>query len=132
MELSPGALRTFIVGTSYQLGNLVSSASSTIESMIGESLPLLPTDDGTKRYQYGKVICIFLSCVYAYVIIIALLGAEFLGRKLDGTDDEDVRTAVGEGAFATVEAEEDSTKAAPARVDSGMGDEEKAVMRQAR
>ncbi|PHH68384.1 hypothetical protein CDD80_7554 [Ophiocordyceps camponoti-rufipedis] len=32
MELSPGALRTFVVGTSYQLGNLVSSASSTIEA----------------------------------------------------------------------------------------------------
>lgn len=32
MELSPGALRTFVVGTSYQLGNLASSASSTIEA----------------------------------------------------------------------------------------------------
>jgi SHS family lactate transporter-like MFS transporter len=40
MELSPGSFRTFVVGTSYQLGNLVSSASSTIESTIGERFPL--------------------------------------------------------------------------------------------
>src|SRR5215471_14865409 len=32
MELSPGGFRTFVVGTSYQLGNLASSASSTIEA----------------------------------------------------------------------------------------------------
>jgi len=55
MELSPGSFRTFVVGTSYQLGNLVSSASSTIETTIGERFPLPPLD-GTKRYQYGKVI----------------------------------------------------------------------------
>ncbi|KAL8933165.1 MAG: hypothetical protein Q9216_006491, partial [Gyalolechia sp. 2 TL-2023] len=53
MELSPGSFRTFVVGTSYQLGNLVSSASSTIESTIGERFPLPPRGE-TKRYQYGK------------------------------------------------------------------------------
>lgn len=58
MELSPGSLRAFVVGTSYQLGNLVSSASSTIEATIGERFPL-PTKveaDGTEvtRYDYGK------------------------------------------------------------------------------
>jgi SHS family lactate transporter-like MFS transporter len=66
MELSPPAFRTFVVGTSYQLGNLVSSASSTIEATIGERFPLAPKISGgkaTKRYQYGKVICIFLGCV---------------------------------------------------------------------
>lgn len=75
MELSPGAFRTFVVGTSYQLGNLVSSASSTIEATIGERFPLAPlVEDGktTKRYNYGKVICIFMGCVYAYVILLAV------------------------------------------------------------
>lgn len=66
MELSPGSFRTFIVGTSYQLGNLVSSASSTIEATIGERFPLPPKegDDGEmiKRYRYGIVIAIFVSC----------------------------------------------------------------------
>lgn len=58
MELSPGGYRTFVVGTSYQLGNLVSSASSTIEATIGERFPLPPIhEDGETipRYQYGKV-----------------------------------------------------------------------------
>lgn len=63
MELSPGSFRTFVVGTAYQLGNLVSSASSTIEATIGERFPLPPlvsptTGEVTKRYQYGLVICI--------------------------------------------------------------------------
>ena len=62
MELSPGSFRTFVVGTSYQLGNLVSSASSTIEATIGERFPL-PPKGKVARYQYGLVICIFIGCV---------------------------------------------------------------------
>jgi len=93
MELSPGSLRTFVVGTSYQLGNLVSSASSTIEATIGERFPLPPLVKGgktTKRYEYGKVICIFLGCVYAYVILLTLVGPEKLGRNLDVAHDSDM------------------------------------------
>ena len=62
MELSPGSFRTFVVGTSYQLGNLVSSASSTIEATIGQRFPLPAekTAEGKtiSRYNYGIVICI--------------------------------------------------------------------------
>lgn len=87
MELSPASIRTFVVGTSYQLGNLVSSASSTIESTIGQRFPLPPTKTGTKRYDYGKVICIFMACVYAYVILITILGPEKLGRDFDVEHD---------------------------------------------
>lgn len=75
MELSPGAFRTFVVGTSYQLGNLVSSASSTIEATTGERFPLSPlvaNGKSTPRYNYGKVICIFMGCVYAYVILLTV------------------------------------------------------------
>jgi SHS family lactate transporter-like MFS transporter len=64
MELSPGGFRTFVVGTSYQLGNLVSSASSTIEATIGERFPLKPLhEDGEviPRYQYGKVMLVLGS-----------------------------------------------------------------------
>ncbi|KAG8783292.1 hypothetical protein FRC15_005469 [Serendipita sp. 397] len=67
MELSPAGFRTFVVGTSYQLGNLVSSASSTIEATIGERFPLPPTASGVKRYVYGKVIAIFMACVFVSV-----------------------------------------------------------------
>lgn len=58
MELSPGGYRTFVVGTSYQLGNLVSSASSTIEATIGERFPLPSIKENGQtvpRYAYGKV-----------------------------------------------------------------------------
>jgi SHS family lactate transporter-like MFS transporter len=94
MELSPGSFRTFVVGTSYQLGNLASSASSTIEATIGERFPLPPLD-GEKRYDYGTVICIFMGCVYAYVIILTFLGPEYLGRKFEAEHDEDLADVTG-------------------------------------
>lgn len=56
VELSPPALRTLFYGATYQLGNLASSASSTIEATIGERFPLPPGAGGKKRYDYGKVI----------------------------------------------------------------------------
>jgi SHS family lactate transporter-like MFS transporter len=95
MELSPGAFRTFVVGTSYQLGNLVSSASSTIEARIGERFPL-PPKNGVARYEYGRVICIFMGCVYAYVIVLTLLGPEHLRRRFDVEHDSDAREVAGD------------------------------------
>jgi len=85
MELSPGSFRTFVVGTSYQLGNLVSSASSTIEATIGERFPLSPSHVGGKtvpRYRYGIVIAIFMGCVFAYVIVLTFLGPEYKGKDM--------------------------------------------------
>ena len=55
VELSPPALRTLFYGLTYQLGNLASSASATIEATIGERFPL-PSRDGEDVYDYGKVI----------------------------------------------------------------------------
>ncbi|KAI0164610.1 sugar transporter family protein [Xylariaceae sp. FL1272] len=95
MELSPGAFRTFVVGTSYQLGNLVSSASSTIEATIGERFPLPPLEDGTSRYAYGKVVAILMGAVYAYVILLTVLGPEHLGRRMDVNHDTDAAEATG-------------------------------------
>ncbi|KAI6581179.1 hypothetical protein MCOR06_009181 [Pyricularia oryzae] len=109
MELSPGAFRTFVVGTSYQLGNLVSSASSTIESSIGERFPLPANPGSTEhRFEYGKVVCIFMGCVYIYTVILTLIGPEHLKRKFDVDHDEDARevmaetgVVVGEGTAAS-------------------------------
>lgn len=101
MELSPGSFRTFVVGTSYQLGNLVSSASSTIEATIGERFPLPPkVEDGESipRYQYGKVICIFMACVYVYVIVLTVLGPEYKGRDMGVARDGDMEEAAGRDA----------------------------------
>lgn len=98
MELSPGSFRTFVVGTSYQLGNLVSSASSTIESTIGERFPL-PPKGKTKRYEYGKVIAIFMACVYVYVIILAVFGPEYRGRRFGVAHDDDMADVTGHEAL---------------------------------
>ncbi|KAL6891645.1 major facilitator superfamily domain-containing protein [Trichoderma longibrachiatum] len=95
MELSPGAFRTFVVGTAYQLGNLVSSASSTIEARLGERFPLPPSASGVARYDYGKVICIFMGCVYAYVILLTVLGPEQLRKSFDVAYDHDAAEVAG-------------------------------------
>ncbi|KAK5719454.1 hypothetical protein LTR15_007978 [Elasticomyces elasticus] len=76
VELSPPVLRTFIYGLSYQLGNLASSASSTIEATIGERFPLAPTPKGVKRYDYGKVIGIYAGAVWVYILLFVFLGPE--------------------------------------------------------
>jgi len=94
MELSPGSFRTFVVGTSYQLGNLASSASSTIESTIGARFPL-PNKGATKRYKYGLVMCIFMGCVYAYVIVLTFVGPEYLKRSFEVSEDSDIKEAAG-------------------------------------
>ncbi|KFY22637.1 hypothetical protein V493_06453 [Pseudogymnoascus sp. VKM F-4281 (FW-2241)] len=100
MELSPGSFRTFVVGTSYQLGNLASSASATIESTIGSRFPL-PSIKGKARYEYGLVMCIFMGCVYAYVIVLTYIGPEYLGRSFEVRDDSDLSKATG---ASTIEA----------------------------
>ncbi|ORY14683.1 carboxylic acid transporter [Clohesyomyces aquaticus] len=76
MELAPPALRTLVVGLTYQLGNLASSASATIQSTIGEKYPLPPKADGTKRFDYGKVIGIFMGAVWVYILLWLMLGPE--------------------------------------------------------
>ena len=94
MELSPGSFRTFVVGTSYQLGNLASSASSTIESTLGSRFPL-PPKGKVSRYKYGLVMCIFMGCVYLYVIVLTFVGPEYLKRSFDVQEDEDLSEAAG-------------------------------------
>ena len=110
MELSPGPIRTFAVGTAYQLGNLVSSASSTIESTIGERFPLPPTKAAAHRYEYGKVICIFMGCVFAYTILITLVGPERLGRNFDAEHDADLAIVAAHRGMDHADGENDPEK----------------------
>lgn len=114
MELSPGSIRTFTVGTAYQLGNLVSSASSTIESTIGERFPLPATKESANRYEYGKVICIFMGCVFAYTIIVTFIGPERLGRNFDAEHDADLAVVA---AHRGMERDSDPEKATATRVE---------------
>lgn len=75
-ELSPPALRGLLVGLTYQLGNLTSSASATIQSTIGERFPLPAASDGEKRFDYGKVIGIFMGAVWVFILLFLLVGPE--------------------------------------------------------
>ena len=75
-ELAPPALRTTAVGLTYQLGNLASSASATIQALIGEKYPLPPGPDGVERFNYGKVIGIFMGAIWAGQIFFLFLGPE--------------------------------------------------------
>lgn len=75
-ELSPPALRTTAVGFTYQLGNLASSASATIQAKIGEQFPISDGPKGLKRFDYGKVIAIFCGAVWAYQVLFIFLGPE--------------------------------------------------------
>lgn len=81
-ELSPPEYRALVVGLSYQLGNLVSSASSTIESRLGERFPIT-APDGSSVYDYAKVMAIFCGAVFGYTIIVILLGPENRGAEFD-------------------------------------------------
>jgi MFS transporter, SHS family, lactate transporter len=112
MELSPGTLRTFAVGTAYQLGNLISSASVTIEAKLGENYPLPPTASGTKRYHYGKVMCIFTAACIVYNIIITFIGpenrgADFSAANQGGVVTEKAETAIDANAPSFVRQGED-------------------------
>jgi SHS family lactate transporter-like MFS transporter len=86
MELSPVQFRSFVIGTAYQLGNLISSASSTIEAQAGQHFRIKTVNIQSadkEHYDYGKVMAIFLSCVYIYLFIVILLGPE--KRNIDET-----------------------------------------------
>ncbi|QPG73250.1 hypothetical protein FOA43_000558 [Brettanomyces nanus] len=74
-ELAPPSFRSFVVGVAYQLGNLASSASSTIESTLGEDF-ITKSPSGKRIYDYAKVMAIFVGCVFVYVIFITFVGPE--------------------------------------------------------
>lgn len=83
LELSPNALRSLMVGLTYQLGNLGSSASATIQSIIGERFPLPPGPSGKARFDYGKVIAIFMGAVWAFILFFLFWGPEMSQEERD-------------------------------------------------
>ncbi|ODV61919.1 MFS general substrate transporter [Ascoidea rubescens DSM 1968] len=81
-ELSPPHFRSFVTGVSYQLGNLASSASSTIEAAIGERFPIF-IEGKEDVYDYAKVMAIFMGCVFVFLLVVALFGPENRGADLN-------------------------------------------------
>ncbi|KAI7236278.1 sugar transporter family protein [Hortaea werneckii] len=75
-DMSLVASGSLIMGLTYQLGNLASSASATIQAVIGERFPLPPGPDGDERFDYGRVIGIFCGAVWAYILFFLFVGPE--------------------------------------------------------
>ncbi|ANZ73229.1 BA75_00466T0 [Komagataella pastoris] len=89
-EMSPPHFRAFVTGTTYQLGNLASSGSSTILADIGERFPIYDENGVRKEgvYDYAKVMAIFMGAVFAFLFIVMLLGPERRGASnLDDLQD---------------------------------------------
>ncbi|KAL6451903.1 JEN1 Carboxylic acid transporter protein [Candida maltosa Xu316] len=94
-ELSPPQFRSFVSGVSYQLGNLVSSASSTIEATIEEQIN-----------DYGKTMAIFIGAVLIYLIIVILIGPENRGAELGIERDDEYSTYANDSEDDDVERED--------------------------
>ncbi|TMW65854.1 hypothetical protein Poli38472_003619 [Pythium oligandrum] len=96
MELAPPKYSTFVAGTAYQLGNLISSTTATIESSLAEAYPLPPAADGSERHDYAKILCVLMFMVYAYLFILTFLGPEKRGQEFDAAHDENLSEEVRE------------------------------------
>lgn len=86
MELSPPAFRALFGGLAYQLGNLASSASSTIESEISSSFPL--PDLGPSIYDYAKSMALFMVGVNVCLIVCIICGPEYFHRDFSAHAEE--------------------------------------------
>ncbi|KAJ8663510.1 hypothetical protein O0I10_000752 [Lichtheimia ornata] len=128
-ELSPPAFRALMPGLAYQLGNLISAASSQIQATIGERYPMRNPDgslllrDGEPVPDYAYTQAIFLACVCAGLLICAIVGKEernkdFMANLVEdehgnalGSDDVEVyRQEHGESSGARTPVIEEKIK----------------------
>ncbi|WFC95530.1 hypothetical protein MBRA1_002178 [Malassezia brasiliensis] len=100
-EISPAAFRATFPGLAYQLGNMASSASSTIESRGGENILMDdPKHPGEKIADYATVSAILLACVVGYLTVLLVFGVERRGDEfqiddhVEGTNAEEVLAQV--------------------------------------
>ncbi|KAI8149189.1 major facilitator superfamily domain-containing protein [Fennellomyces sp. T-0311] len=116
-ELAPPAFRGLMPGLAYQLGNLISAASSQIQATIGEKYPLRNDDgslllrEGKTVPDYGKTQAIFMGVVAGCLLICTMVGKEernkdFManitedehGRAIGANDLDDYRMEQGESS----------------------------------
>lgn len=90
LELAHPEFRSFIVGVAYQLGNLASSASSTIESTIGERFKI-ESKTGKIINNFGLVMAIFMGCVFGFVLLVTFVGPE--NRSIDEEQEQNRNAA---------------------------------------
>jgi SHS family lactate transporter-like MFS transporter len=87
IELSSVALRSLMVRLTYQLGDLRSSASATIQFIIGERYPLPPGLNGKARLNDGNFIASFMDAVRAFTLFFLFWGPEMSQEERDEEAD---------------------------------------------
>ncbi|RUS19387.1 major facilitator superfamily domain-containing protein, partial [Endogone sp. FLAS-F59071] len=90
-ELSPPEFRGTFPGLSYQLGNLISSASAQIEATLGETFPVTYSNGtvvhdstGAPVPNYALIQAIFMGIVFFFVIVLTAIGKEAKGKDFNG------------------------------------------------
>nr|QFR37104.1 MFS transporter [Cyberlindnera americana] len=82
-ELSPPDARVLVSGLAYQLGNLASSASSTIETRLANNWPLEFNSEGVAtKLDYAKTMACFTGAVFVYTFVMSFIGPERFHRDL--------------------------------------------------
>lgn len=89
-ELSPPEFRGTFPGLSYQLGNLISSASAQIEATLGEKFPVTNSNGtvvhdstGAAVPNYALIQAIFMGIVFFFVIVLTAIGREDKGKDFN-------------------------------------------------
>ncbi|AET40429.1 monocarboxylate/H+ symporter Ecym_6024 [Eremothecium cymbalariae DBVPG len=85
--------QSFFIGVSYQLGNLASSAASTIESTLGERYPI-KTESGEILHNYGLVMAILVYATIGYMLIVVFFGPESNPNRTDLSSDIEEKSDV--------------------------------------
>jgi len=80
-EVSPPAFRAVFPGLAYQMGNMVSSSASQIESTAGDHLKT--TVKGVVVPDYGKIQGILIGVVAAWIIFWIAVGSEYHGSHFE-------------------------------------------------
>ncbi|KIY53809.1 MFS general substrate transporter, partial [Fistulina hepatica ATCC 64428] len=94
-ELLPPAFCAMFPGLTYQLGNMVSSASSQIEATGGDHLKMTIIEDGKETVvpNYATVQGILIESVAVFLLVVTVIGPENLGVHF-----EQHKAALEEGA----------------------------------
>lgn len=79
-EISPPACMAIFTGLTYQLGNMISSASTQIEAKSGESHRVIIK--GVSEIDYSTVQAGMIGAVAGYIFIMIAFGKEYRGREL--------------------------------------------------
>ncbi|KAI0299642.1 MFS general substrate transporter [Multifurca ochricompacta] len=84
-EMSPPGFRATFPGVTYQLGNMISSASSQIEATGGDHLKTTIIKNGKRIIvpDYARVQGILIGTVAAYILFLTIIGPENHGAEFE-------------------------------------------------